>query len=489
MNIIKTIQRISRTPYWKQILSLSSITRAPFYLVGGTIRDLLLERPVSDLDIVVSERAMAVARHFARLVGGAFVPLDWESETARVVLPNAVFDFSAMKGETIEEDLSKRDFTINSLAVEIEDSDRFAETLIDPFSGLHDLHAKRLAPCSDTIFMDDPLRILRAYRLVVSLGLTMTEELPSLIKRDHANLSRTSSERIRDELFLILSCAETEEVIRQMDTAGILSIIFPEIDPMKETGQDRYHHLDVWGHSVLALKTLEHVMNNLPEYFGQYSHQATAYLERHPVHGRPIKALVKLATLFHDVGKPETYLKDEQGKIHFYGHAKAGGRRIGKIAKRLKLSRRESCFLENLVSNHMHPDHLLAVETPSLRSVGRFFRKHGEDFWALFCIYYADFLAKKGPEPKKTGLTQVRDNLIRVLSSYYEQIRPKEIAKPLLTGRDLIETLGLTPGPPFKEILEKVHEAYVEGRIQGKGEALELVKRLLVKSEKLKVKN
>ncbi|MFH1672352.1 MAG: hypothetical protein ABIF87_02845 [Pseudomonadota bacterium] len=478
MNIKKTIQRISSTPYWKQILSLRSITRTPLYLVGGTIRDLLLERPVSDLDIAVPKQAMAVAQNFARLVGGAFVPLDWESETARVVLPNAVFDFSAMKGETIEDDLTKRDFTINSLAVEIEASDRFAEKFIDPFSGIQDLHAKRLVPCSDTIFLDDPLRILRAYRLVVTLGLTMVEELPSLIKRDRAKLSRTSSERIRDELFLILSCPATDKIMQQMDITGILAVLFPEIDPMKETGQDRYHHLNVWGHSVLALKKLEHVMNNLPEYFGQYSHQATAHLERHPVQGRPVKALVKLATLFHDVGKPETYLKDKQGKIHFYGHAKAGGRRIGKIAKRLKLSRKEIYFLESLVSNHMHPDHLLAVESPSLRSVGRFFRKHGEEFWALFCIYYADFLAKKGPESEKLSLTQVRDNLMRVLSSYYEQIRPKEIAKPLLTGRDLIETLGLTPGPPFKEILEKVHEAYVEGRIQGKDEAVELVKRL-----------
>lgn len=462
--------------------------RPPLYLVGGTIRDLLLGRPVSDLDIVVPEKAMAVARHFARLAGGAFVPLDWESETARVVVTNDVFDFSTMKGETIEDDLSKRDFTINSLAVEIETSDRFAEKLIDPFSGFHDLHAKRLVPCSDTIFLDDPLRILRAYRLVVTLGLTMVEELPRLIKRDCAKLSRTSSERIRDELFLILSCSETEKVIHQMDVAGILAILFPEIDPMKKTGQDRYHHLDVWGHSLLALTSLEHVMNNLPEYFDQYSPQATAYLQHHLVQGRPVKALVKLATLFHDVGKPETYLKDEQGKIHFYGHAKVGGSRIGKIAKRLRLSRREIYFLEKLVSNHMHPHHLLAVETPSLRSVGRFFRKHGEQFWALFCIYYADFLAKKGPESKKTGLTQVRDNLMCILSSYYEQIKPKEISKPLVTGRDLIEKLGLTPGPPFKEILEKVHEAYVEGRIQGKEEALELVKRLL-EGEKWKVKS
>lgn len=485
MNTKKTIQRISSIPYWEQILSLKGLIRSPFYLVGGTVRDLLLERPVSDLDIAVPKQAMAVAQNFARLVGGAFVPLDWESETARVVVPNAVFDFSTMKGETIEDDLTKRDFTINSLAVEIEASDRFAEKFIDPFSGIQDLHAKRLVPCSDTIFLDDPLRILRAYRLVVTLGLTMMEELPSLIKRDRAKLSRTSSERIRDELFLILSCAETEEVIRQMDTAGILSIIFPEIDPMKETGQDRYHHLDVWGHSVLALKALEHVMNNLPEYFGQYRHQATAHLERHLVQGRPVKALVKLATLFHDVGKPETYSKDKQGKIHFYGHEKVAGLLIVKIAERLKLSRREIIYLEKLASNHMRPHHLLAVKSPSLRSIGRFFRKHGEQFWALFCIYYADFLAKKGPASEKLSLTQVRDNLMCVLSSYYEQIRPKEIAKPLLTGRDLIETLGLTPGPPFKEILEKVHEAYVEGRIGEKEAAVEFVRRLL-ESEKVR---
>ncbi len=485
MNTKKTIQRISRTPYWEQILSLKGIIRLPFYLVGGTLRDLLLERPVSDLDIVVPEKAMTIARHFARLVGGAFVPLDWETETARVVVTNNIFDFSTMKGETIEDDLSKRDFTINSLAVEIETSDRFAGKLIDPFNGFQDLHAKRLVPCSDTIFLDDPLRIMRAYRLIVTLGLTMVEELPRLIKRDRAKLSRTSSERIRDELFLILSCSETERVIHQMDVAGILSILFPEIDPMKKTGQDRYHHLNVWGHSLLALTSLEHVMNNLPEYFDQYSHQTTAYLERHLVQGRPVKALVKLATLFHDVGKPETFLKDEQGKIHFHGHEKVGGSRIGKIAKRLKLSRREISFLEKLVSNHMNPHHLLAVEPPSLRSVGRFFRKHGEQFWALFCVYYADFMAKKGPESKTTGLHQVRDNLMRVLSSYYERIRPKEISKPLLSGRDLIEKLGLKPGPHFKKILEDVQEAYVEERIEGKGEAVEFVKRLL-ESEKVK---
>lgn len=479
MNIKKALQKVPFIPYWEEIRSLKNLFPLPFYLVGGTVRDLLLDRPVSDLDIAVPEQAMAIARHFARVVGGAFVPLDWKSETARVVLPHTVFDFSSMKGKTIEDDLAKRDFTINALAVEIRPSDQLMEKMIDPFNGFRDLSAKRLVPCSDTIFLDDPLRILRAYRLAAVLELTMADSLPRLIKRDCAQLTRTSAERIRDELFMILSREKSEDILRHMDTMGILSILFPEIDPMRKTAQNRYHHLDVWGHSLCALKHLEHIINNLPLNFNQYGDQVRAHLESRLVQGRPIKALVKLATLFHDVGKSETSLKDDQGRIHFYGHDKAGSVRIRNIAQRLKLSRREVDLLGKLVLHHMRPHHLLTVKTPSLRSINRFFRNTAGQFWSLFCMYYADLLAKEGPESDKKEFTRVRDRLLSILSTYYRQIRPKEIDKPLLTGRDLIEQLDLTPGPLFREILEAVHEAHVEGTIAGKEDAVEFVKKLL----------
>ena len=127
----------------------------------------------------------------------------------------------------------------------------------------------------------------------------------------------------------------------------------------------------------------------------------------------------------------------------------------------------------------MQPRYLLAAKTHSLKSVGRFFRKYKDHFGALFCIYYADFLAKEGPESEKRKLNQVRDRLMSTLALYHQQIRPKEIGKPLLTGHDLIEKVGLKPSPHFKKILEDIHEAYVEGRIQDKEAAVAWVKRRL----------
>jgi poly(A) polymerase len=472
------LQRIALLPYWKEISALESLSGLPFYLVGGSVRDLLLERPVSDLDIVAGRQAVAAAREFAGVAQGAFVPLDWERETVRVVVDDNVFDFSAIKGNTIIEDLAKRDFTINAIAVKVDSQGRLSKELTDPFNGVRDLYARRLIPCSEGIFLADPLRILRAYRLTAAIGLLMSEGLVQLISRDRTGLTRTSPERIRDELFLILAHRQSNRTIKEMEAAGIISTLFPETDLMKKTAQDRYHHLDVWEHSLVALEKLEEIILDLPGFFDAYSPDVSTFLESSLVRGRPVKCLVKLAALFHDAGKPETRFVDEHGAAHFHGHEKAGGIMMKKMAKRLKLSRRETEFASRLVSGHMHPHHLLSVSSPSLKSLVRFFGRYADCFWGLFCIYYADLLAKQGPESEKSRLVKAHDCLMSLLSSYFREIRPRQIKMSILTGRDLIEELGLNPGPLFKEILKKTEEAYLEGRIEDKRGAIEFARRV-----------
>ncbi|MFH1075992.1 MAG: hypothetical protein V1753_04010 [Pseudomonadota bacterium] len=479
MNINKkNIFLICQSPYWQHIITAQRLARGKCYLVGGTVRDLMLGRPITDIDLVVFGCAIELASLFAKKTGGGFVPLDPKRDIARVVLKDAVFDFAKAKGETIEQDLLLRDFTINAVSVLIENENSFGLQIVDPLGGIAHLQAKQLIPCSETIFSDDPLRILRAYRLSITFGLKMSDSLLRLIHRDIKMIAKPSPERIRDELFMIFRSTESAEIIIEMDKAGVLSTLFPEISDMRKTVQGKWHDLDVWNHSLRAFERLEHILNNLNDYFGVYASDMEQFLKTELVSHRPINSLIKLGTLFHDVGKPERFQKDNQGEIHFYGHAKLGGLKIRSIASRLALSCRETSLLARLTSNHMKTSQLFAAKPPTIKTISRFFLKHNDIWRALFCLYYSDMLSKKATNTIDDLLAKTKDRMISILAYYNDLIKPKMTSPPLLTGHDLINVFGLKPGSHFRVILDKVTQAFIEGIIHNKNEAIDFVKRL-----------
>lgn len=456
------------------------------YVVGGAVKDRLLGRPVTDIDILVPPPCADVASVFAGKWGGTRFSLGEKprEKTERVVIKTTaghlVFDFSGMRGASVEEDLGRRDFTINAMALAMKDfMDRRFDHLLDPFQGREDICKRRIRAVSDDAFTEDPLRLLRAFRFSAELDYEIESATLAAMMRHRDLLRGVSGERIRDELFRILSVSDAAGPIRHMDEMRLLEVVFPEFPAMKGVEQDRFHFLDVWQHSLLALEKVEKVFQEPGRYFASHAGEFSRYLADGFVPGRKKKALIKLVSLFHDVGKPEKLTRDREGRIHFYGHASAGSILMEKAARRLRLSNDEIRFLVGLVERHMALIHLSSLDSVSRKSITRFFVRSGRDFWAHFLLFFGDSLATFGPRMTDEGMDKMIGMAEAMIEIYFREIRPLMEKPRLLTGGELIAQFGLGPGPAIGQILRRLEEARLEGGIRDRDQAIEYVRTLL----------
>jgi poly(A) polymerase len=229
---------------------------------------------------------------------------------------------------------------------------------------------------------------------------------------------------------------------------------------------------------MLCLKEMESLLGNPGEEFGDAG-DFRDYLTDALVRGRSRAALLKLAVLLHDAGKPGKASRDVEGQSHFYGHAAAGEVIAEAVSERLRLAKAERDYLKLLVVNHMHLVHLTAGTSRTRRSVLHFFRKYGEDYRALLLLFEADTRATAGPKMTPERVRLIRDAVTEMLRLYEEDLRPRMQAPPLLTGGDLIDRFGLEPGPLIGEILRKVEDARLEGLVLDRHSAMEVAAALL----------
>ncbi len=413
------------------------------YLVGGTIRDILLGLEPRDYDFAVSGRAMEFARNFARDVHGAFVALDAESDEARVVKDALTYDFIGLGEQSIAVDLERRDFTIYAMAMRVSDL-----IFLDPCQGLKDLEKRILRPTTPEALIADPLRILRGFRFALELDFRLHGDFGKLAR--NITLKGVAAERIGEEMMRIMSHASSFETIVAIDHLGIFKEIFPEAEKL-------IADVDLWGHSLNTYGAAEGLIRR--GFFTKLQPEHDQYF------GIPNRAaLCKLAGLFHDVAKPDTLLIKD-GEVHFYGHDAIGARMIEKIAqRRLRLSRNDTDVLKKLVKEHMRL-HLLATN-PELtdRAIRRFFRHLDIDWLGAMIIAWADGYATGG---KTKHLEKAFSRMV----SLYRSDAAKPKVERLVNGHDLI-ALGMEPGPIFKVILQELLDMQLEGRIQDRSEAL-----------------
>ena len=470
-------------PFLQDLLLLSP----DLHVAGGAVKDCLLGRPISDVDIVFPPGATDIAARFAGRTGATRIALrqdEPDKMMERVIARDAdstlLFDFTARRGTSIEDDLAGRDFTVTAMALPLSAfiNGDFSG-IIDPFGGCGAIRDKEVRALSDESFRQDPLRLLRAFRLAAEIGFTIDGETLAQIERDSALLGSVSGERVRDEIFRILEVSPCHPFVEAMDRIGILGRVFPEMAAMKGIEQDGCHALDVWSHTMLCLKELEDLLKSPREEFGDAAADFRDYLADAFVPGRSRAALLKLAILLHDAGKPDKVSRDVEGQTHFHGHAAAGEAIAEAIAERLRLARAERDYLKLLVVNHMHLVHLTAETSRTRRSVLHFFRKYGEDYRALFLLFAADTRATAGPKMTPERVRLIRDAVTGMLRLYEEDLRPRLQAPPLLAGGDLIDRFGLKPGPLIGEILRKVEDARLEGLVLDRDFALEYAAVLL----------
>jgi len=468
------------------------------YLVGGCVRDWLLGRSSHDIDFAVAGDAIELARQVADRMGGAFVLLDEERGTGRVVTrgedgQRLFIDFARLQGDDILADLSKRDFTVNAIAIAVANVEPFPH-LIDPFGGRRDLQLGLVRAVSELAFRDDPLRTLRAVRLAAEIGANIERETEELLRRAVHLITNVSAERVRDELSKILTLPGAARNLRYLDELGLLTTIIPELEALRGVEQSEPHYLDVFEHSLETVRWLEEVVEALEgevtdselspiSLLSPFAPQLGAHLLQ-PISGDRLRlAVLKLVALLHDVAKPATKSVDDEGVIHFYGHEGEGARVVGAILRRLRFGGSEVGLAKTIVANHMRPCLLAEEEVITRRAVYRFFRDTGEAGVDTLLLYLADHLATWGPTLRMARWRRRVEFVASMLADYYERHR-KVISPPkLISGHDLMDEFGLEEGPRIGKLLEAVREAQAEGEVRTKEEALALVRELLTQMQ------
>ncbi|WP_446008611.1 CCA tRNA nucleotidyltransferase [Candidatus Electrothrix sp.] len=453
------------------------------YLVGGAVRDLLLGRQPGDLDFTVACNAEQWAEKLQVITGGTYVELGREEDAARIVLRKGVdVDFSSFRAgaQSIAEDLEKRDITVNALAVPVHDlltgrcQDQNELPIIDPTGGLVDLEQQQVRVAGKKSFSDDPLRMLRVFRCAAVLDFTIESDTLEQIHQQRESIDRVATERVAYELDLIMASPRAHQTFSAMRDSGLLWEILPELRAGQGMDQPASHHLDVFEHCLETLYQMEQVLADLEHYFPVTFPVMTEYLAT-----KKRQVQMKWAALFHDVGKPVTYgiNEDKGGRITFYNHDLRGADILTEIAGRLRWAKEDTALVARLIGGHMRPFFLANNQRQgklTLKACLRLVRKIGEHLPGLFLVAMSDALAGKGEASPDDIEQEVAGLFDRLLQVEEKHVTPVRTAPPLITGRDLIEELGLTPGPLFREILDQVEEAHMEHRVSTREEALAL---------------
>lgn len=465
----------------------------PVYLVGGAVRDALLNRVSHDLDFVVPHHAIQMAFKAANALNAPAYVLDQKRDTGRVVLPEAgtTLDFACYRGADLEADLRDRDFTINALAMSATAVTH--PSLIDPCHGAADLQARLIRQTHDQAIANDPVRALRALRLAIGLNFSLTEETVTAVSAAAPLLHSISIERVRDELLKLLETAVPHQAVQQMADLGLLPVILPEIAALEDVAQSPPHHEPVMAHTLSVLRWLvkiEAILDgNEPDDAALKLVSATLadfrtplleHLARRVDGGVNGRTLLRLGALFHDVGKKETQTVEGDGRIRFLGHDKTGAKLAARRLRQLTMSNQAVGHVEKIVSGHMRPLLLAnpsagsgqAGKTPSRRAIFRFFRDAQDAGLDICLLALADHLATFDG-PGESGQWEHLLQVVATLLQHYFEHYNETIAPPaLVTGRDLMLAFKLAPGPEIGRLLRLIQEAQAAGEITTREEAL-----------------
>jgi len=442
------------------------------YIVGGAIRDILCGRPPLDYDVAVVPDPVEFARQVANNTNGHLVEIGKPGqEIIRVVAKETMIDISKAKGGSIEDDLQARDFSINAMAYDL-----FSHQLIDPLGGQPDLARKTIRMVSKGIFNQDPIRLLRAFRMAAVLQFDIESHTKSAIERHAGLIQQSAGERVREELFKMLQSTKSHHYLCQLADTGLLFATLPELAELKQCRQNRFHQFDVLEHTLRAYYHLERLLDSS-------SDQALLTVKGAPLAYRIAESrrpLLKFSILLHDIGKPTVQTADRDGNIHFYGHERQSAQMAEAICKRLKCSIRDADSICFLVRHHTRPLSLfraLKAQNADPHAITRFFIKCAEHTCELLMCAAADMLAKEKEQNDRSRAFIIFVN--RLLADFETDFKPKKSMPPLITGHDLKNNFGLKPSPLFKKILDRLEEERLSRSDMTRQDAEALVKRLI----------
>ncbi len=456
----------------------------PCFLVGGFLRDSFLSIPSTDIDIVVRGDPQPLGRLLAGGLPGSYVPLSPNHGVARVVTTDDAgrdwqIDLSGFDGD-IQQDLRRRDFSINSLALPLDawDKGNWAEQILDPLGGMADLSQKRVRAIGPGVFAEDPARLLRAVRLVARLRFRLEPETAQLVRENAGLISRVAPERVRDEFMSILAADGARGYVEVLDRLDLLCRIIPELAITKGVEQPRVHYWDVWGHSIHAVETAELVtkghQNSAIYSLVPWTPAWEAHFDEEVGDGQTRRTVLKLTALLHDIAKPQTKAPDATGRIRFLGHSELGAEMVEARLGKLRFSSKAVSMVSRMVRHHLRPTGMHEKgELPTHRAIYRYFRDLEDVAVDTLYLAMADYLAAKGPEVMPDDWARHARMVAHILQVGTEQTGPERPAR-LVNGHDLMQELSLEPGPQIGALIEIVTEAQAAGDISTRQQALDL---------------
>ncbi len=447
--------------------------QAPLYLVGGSLRNLLLGDSCGDWDLLTTGEAHKLARRLADTLGGFYAHM--HEKASRVVLrlpdaPELVLDISPLHGQTLE------------------------EALVDPLHGLDDVRRRWLRAVDAEVFRRDPLRMLRALRLSRRYHLAIAPETEKLIRRDATLLPQVAAERIQAELYTLLAQPGALEQLYRLDSSGLLLVLFPELQAACGMRQPAPHYWDVMEHSLQCVHSLEELTAALESEPGTPLAPELAATLADGEALEEIRVLLreselqetfqfaelhtprmKLAALLHDIGKPLTYTVDSQGGVHFYGHPQIGAPVANEIMHRLSTSNQDRRLVQLITAHHMRPGQLGQDGPVTPRAIRRYFVDLGPTGILVALFSLADHLATLGPQARTVAWSRHLVVTRQLLTSYIRE-RAKILPPRLVRADELMSRLRLQPGPILGQLLEAIAEAQADGLIHSREEAILLAK-------------
>jgi poly(A) polymerase len=439
------------------------------WVVGGTVRDELLGRPTTDVDVAVRGDPEPAARAVAAALDGPAFPLSEAFGAWRVIERGGgpVYDFSPLQGETIEQDLELRDFTVNAMARPLAGGET-----VDPFGGRADLAAGRLRVLGPSAYERDPLRPLRLARFAAELGFEADHETERLTAAAAEGVGRAAGERVFAELRRLVLAPGVLAGLELADRLGLTRAVLPELADLHRVEQSHYHHLDVYGHTIEVLERMIELEGRLdeldPRLRGAIEVPFADELTR-------LEAL-RFGALLHDIGKPGTRDVRPDGRITFIGHDRVGEAMVGDVCRRLRTSARLSRFLAAVTRHHLRLGFLVHERPLDRAAVYRYLKRTDPVQAEVTLLSCADRLATRGRNAEVA--TRAHLDLARELMKAALDWRERGPPQAPVRGDELARELGIEPGPELGRLLLALEEAAYTGEAAGRDEAVQLARRL-----------
>ncbi len=443
------------------------------WLVGGTVRDRVLGRETADFDVAAAGSAAVVARALGRTAGGFAFELSEAFGAWRIVAHDRTWqvDVLPLNGATIEEDLGRRDFTINAIAAPLG-----TVGYVDPFGGLEDLQARRLRAVSPVAFERDPLRALRLARLACELGFTVDDATQELARAAAPGLARVAPERVFAELRRVVCAPAALAGLELMDAIGVTDAVLPELAALRGVDQSRFHHLDVADHTRSVLTEVIALERDPTRLAGDHAPALSRFLAEPLANDMTRGQALRFGALLHDIAKPQTRAVTPQGRVTFMGHDEAGARLGSEILGRLRASERLRDHVAALTRHHLRLGFLVHEMPLSRRAVYDYLRATAPVAVDVTVLSVADRLATRGDNAERAivaHLDLARQMLAEGLAWIADPPRPP------VRGDELAQALGIKPGPVVGDLLAELEAASFSGEVATREEAIARARELI----------